>query len=121
ATAKPRDFSHITGVRNREAGLVPLIDRDTLLRDFYYRYKEPTETNKEIKNRYENLEPASDSALKIYKDNFVYEIRFRNKGGLVMPLIVQFNYEDGTSEVERIGAYVWRRDEKMVTKTFLKK
>jgi hypothetical protein len=33
---------------------------------------------------------------------------------------MQFNYTDGTSEIERIGAYIWRKNEKEVTKTFLK-
>ena len=37
-----------------------------------------------------------------------------------MPLIIQFNYTDGSSDIERIGAYVWRKNEKEVTKTFLK-
>ena len=36
------------------------------------------------------------------------------------PLIVQFNYVDGTSDIERINAYVWRKNEKEVTKTFVK-
>jgi hypothetical protein len=38
-----------------------------------------------------------------------------------MPLIIQFLYFDGTADVERIGAYVWRKNEKEVTKTFLMK
>jgi len=40
--------------------------------------------------------------------------------GLVSPIIIQFNYEDGSSEIDRIGAYVWRKNEKEVTKTFLR-
>jgi hypothetical protein len=114
------DFDYITNIRNREAGLVPLVDKDTSLRDFYYRYKAPTESIKEVKNRYENMEPASDSAMGIYEGSYVYEMRFQNKGGLVMPLIIRFNYADGTSDIERIGAYIWRKNEKEVTKTFLK-
>ena len=37
-----------------------------------------------------------------------------------MPLIIQWNYADGSSEVERISAYIWRKDEKKVVKTFAK-
>jgi hypothetical protein len=37
-----------------------------------------------------------------------------------MPIIIQWNYIDGTSEIERINAYIWRKDEKKVTKTFAK-
>ena len=119
--AKAAEFDHITNIRNRESGIIPLIDRDTTLRDFYYRYKAPAEAMREVRNRYDNLEPASDSAMAVYNGSFVYEIRFLNKGGMVMPLIIKFNYSDGTSDVERIGAYIWRKDEKEVTKTFLRK
>ena len=37
-----------------------------------------------------------------------------------MPLIIQFNYKDGTSEVNRVDAYVWRKNEKTVVKTYSK-
>lgn len=35
-----------------------------------------------------------------------------------MPLIIQFNYTDGSSEVQRIPAYIWRKNESEVTKVF---
>jgi hypothetical protein len=118
--AKPRDSDYITKIRNRENGLVALVDRDTALRDFYYHYKPPAEPVREVKNRYEQLEEVNDSLLGLYGGRYIYEIRFQNKGGLVMPLIIQFNYSDGSSDIERIGAYVWRKNEKEVTKTFLR-
>jgi hypothetical protein len=36
-----------------------------------------------------------------------------------MPIIVQFNFEDGTSEIERIPAQIWRKNENKVTKVFI--
>ena len=48
-----------------------------------------------------------------------YELRLRNIGGLVMPVIIQFNYRDGSSEVKRVPAEIWRRNEKEVTKVFV--
>ena len=44
-----------------------------------------------------------------------YEITFRNEGGLVMPLILQFEYEDGTQEIRRIPAEIWKMSEPTVT------
>ena len=117
---KPKDAEYITTIRNREAGIVPLIDRDTTLRDFYYRYKPSMEVTKEVRNRYDGLEQVPDSIFKAYNNKFAYEIKFSNKGGLVTPLIIQFNYTDGSSDIERIGAYIWRKNEKEVSKTFLK-
>ncbi len=114
------NFESITSIRNREAGMKSLVDLDTTLRDFYYHWKPSKEITREAKNRYENLEEISDTAYAKFNNQYLYEIKFSNKGGLVMPLIIQFNYADGTSEIERIGAYIWRKNEKEVTKTFLK-
>ncbi|RFC55405.1 M1 family metallopeptidase [Brumimicrobium aurantiacum] len=38
-----------------------------------------------------------------------YELNFENKGGLVMPLIIQAKFVDGTDKVIRIPAEIWRR------------
>ena len=48
-----------------------------------------------------------------------YEITFRNLGGLVMPLILEFEYEDGEREVRRIPAEIWKMSEPTVTKVFV--
>jgi peptidase M1-like protein len=117
---KKKEFEYITTIRNRESGLKPLVDIDTTLRDFYYHYKPGPEVLKEIKNKNEGLEEMPDTSFAKYNGNYIYEIKFSNKGGLVSPLIIQFNYQDGSSEIERIGAYVWRKNENEVTKTFLK-
>lgn len=117
---KKKDFVNITTLRNRENGIIPLVDRDTTLRDFYYHYKPSSEPTKVVKDKYENIELMPDSLYANYNAKFIYEIKFSNKGGLVTPLIIQFNYEDGSSEIERIHAYIWRKNEKEVSKTFMK-
>ncbi|HZE86070.1 MAG TPA: M1 family peptidase, partial [Puia sp.] len=43
-----------------------------------------------------------------------------NKGGLVMPIIIEWTYKDGSKEVERIPAQVWRKNESHITKVFIK-
>ena len=52
------------------------------------------------------------------KDLNFYEVKLKNDGGLVMPVILQFNYRDGSSEVKRIPAEIWRMNEKEITKVF---
>lgn len=117
-----KEFEHISKLRNKEAGFKFLVDVDTSLRDFYYHYKptEQTAIEKKAINRYENMEALSDSAFQKIKNNYHYEMYFTNKGGCVMPLIIQFNFKDGSSEINRIDAYVWRKNEKNVIKTFSK-
>ena len=47
-----------------------------------------------------------------------YEITFSNQGGLVTPLVIQFTFADGSQQVERIPAEIWRYNEKEITKVF---
>ena len=50
----------------------------------------------------------------------VYEVTLSNKGGLVMPVIIQWTYADGTKEIERIPAEIWRTNERKINKVFIK-
>jgi hypothetical protein len=54
-----------------------------------------------------------------YANTHLYEITFSNKGGLVMPIIVEFTFEDGTKQLEKIPAQIWRKNENKVSKVFM--
>ncbi len=54
------------------------------------------------------------------QDKNIYEITLSNKGGLVMPVIIEWTYKDGSKEIERIPAEIWRVNETKVTKVFVK-
>jgi hypothetical protein len=56
---------------------------------------------------------------KMENKNF-YEITLTNKGGLVMPVIIEWTFKDGTKEIERLPAEIWRTNESKVTKVFMK-
>ena len=118
------DFEALTKIRNRESGMAFLVDQDTLLRDFYYYYKpekKPAATRPSGGNASgNNLTPLTEAEKSTYAGKYYYELTFSNKGGLVMPLIIQWNYADGSSEVERISAYIWRKNESKVVKSFAK-
>lgn len=117
-------FDDISKMRNRQdKNIIFLTDADTTLRDFYWRYArgiEPYDTTK-YKVALANMtpEPMDEAAKAKYANVNLYEITFSNKGGLVMPIIVEFSFEDGTKQVERIPAQVWRLNENKVTKLFL--
>ena len=49
-----------------------------------------------------------------------YEVKFKNNGGLVTPLLIEWTYEDGSKELEKIPAEIWRMNEKEVSKVFVK-
>lgn len=48
----------------------------------------------------------------------LYQIDFKNEGGLVMPIIVEFTFEDGSMERQHIPAEIWRQNEYEVSKVF---
>jgi hypothetical protein len=50
----------------------------------------------------------------------VYQVKFKNNGGLVTPLVIEWSYKDGSKEIERIPAEVWRVNENEITKVFIK-
>jgi hypothetical protein len=115
------DFESISKQRNKRSGMPFLVDIDTTLRDFYYYYKpEKEKDTKTVINRYEGLQTLTDEEFKLLEGKYYYEIHFSNKGGLVMPIILQWVYTDGTSELEYINAYIWRKNENKVVKNFMK-
>jgi len=115
-----KEFEDISKIRNKEKGLKSLVDIDTTLRDFYTHYKPPMEIVKEVKDVYEDFDLVSDSAFAKMDGSYVYEIKFSNKGGMVMPIIIEWIYADGSKEIERMNIGLWRKNEKFVHKAFLK-
>lgn len=70
---------------------------------------------REFKNR------LDDQAIKYSNaDKNFYEVTFKNNGGLVMPIIIEWTYIDGTQEIEKLPAEIWRKNEDVVTKVFSK-
>ena len=53
-------------------------------------------------------------------DKNIYEITFTNKGGLVTPLIIEWTFKDGSKEIDKIPAEVWRLNETRIRKVFVK-
>jgi hypothetical protein len=54
------------------------------------------------------------------EDKNIYEIKLTNKGGLVMPIIIEWTYKDGSKEIERLPVEIWRTNEATITKIFVK-
>ena len=50
----------------------------------------------------------------------IYEVTLKNSGGLVSPVIIEWTFKDGSKELERIPAEIWRSNEVEVKKVFVK-
>ncbi len=110
--------TNISVIRNRD---IPHTydEIDTTIRDFYTTY-DPLEVDPIDEMEYErfvNTLSASDRAMFDNNMNY-YQITFKNEGELPMPVIIQFQYTDGTTEDVRIPAEVWKLGKKEITKVF---
>jgi aminopeptidase N len=67
----------------------------------------------------EFIEDTSEGLGFSQKQNkYHYEITYDKPGGLVMPIIVEFNYTDGTKSRKTYPAQIWRYNDNEVTKVF---
>jgi len=108
--------------RKFNADQVTVLETDPATRDFYTSYNPFTVTPEDEEEYKKYMASLSDKEKALLNSNMnFYEITFENVGGLVMPLIIEFKYADGTSEIERIPAEIWRHNETQVTKIFPKK
>lgn len=113
--------SSLAADRNKAEGKKFYVEEDQRLQDFYYSYDrfEVTDQARAAYQRFNASLSDEERALLGDGKNF-YEIDFSNVGGLVMPLIIEWTFADGTKEVDRIPAYIWRKNEEKVTKAFMK-
>jgi len=105
----------------RNADVNYKIHQQPYLADFYNENDEFTVTNAD-RNEYRKLiEGLNDEQKQMLENgsNF-YVLDFANKGGLVMPILLDLHYEDGTKEHVRIPAEVWRRSPESVSKLLIR-
>lgn len=117
-------FEDISKIRNREDKNIQFAtDIDPALRDFYWRYArgmEPIDTTTYTLPSSSQIGTMSEEDKARFGQYHFYELTLSNKGGLVMPVIIEWTYADGTKEIERIPAQIWRKNENKVTKVFPK-
>jgi hypothetical protein len=111
---------YITDLRNQSEIAQTKVEKNPELGDFYNKY-DPLKITESDKKRYEQYYSSLTDEEKqiIGEQKYFYEVTVQNEGGLVMPIILQFDYEDGTNEVQRIPAEIWRMDDKSITKVFV--
>ena len=68
-----------------------------------------------IEDTSKGLTFSTENAKKA-NSNFFYEITFDKPGGLVMPIIAEYTYKDGTKERKVYPAQIWRYNDKEITK-----
>lgn len=114
---------YISNIRNKKAIEKTAVEKDKSLLDFYDK-NDPLEviTPQDKKAYQKYVESLSDEEKEILNAGYnYYEVSISNLGGMVMPVILKFEYSDGSEEVKRIPAEIWRRNNDRVRKVFATK
>jgi hypothetical protein len=114
-----RDSEPLSISEQRNKTAIPKYRIETYpeLADFYTKYDALEITDhdrKQYKEYYQALDQKQKDALKAGVNYYILDLE--NVGGLVMPVIIEMEYQDGTKEVLRIPAEIWRRNNKAVSK-----
>ena len=117
-----KPYDHLTKVRYRQNNTAFPVEKDSTLQDFYTFYQ-PWTTEDSIQY-YKTIvfgeQYSNQEKIEKYGDKNYYQLFFSNKGGLVMPLILEWTFKDGTTETETIPVEVWRKNENAFSKVFIK-
>ncbi len=119
---KEKDEKESTVSKDRNEPLRKRIDWQAGLKDFYNSadYDElavEESARKEYQKFLDGLEEKERAMLR-RTTNF-YVVKFKNVGGLVMPIIVRVHYADNTSELVRIPVDIWRSNGNVVNKLMI--
>lgn len=110
---------YIGNERNKEDIKETVTERTPNMNDFYNEYDPYAVTilDRQEYERYMASLTEEEKASLESGENF-YQMKFSNKGGLVTPVIMEFTYTDGTTEVIRIPAELWKSNSNGVSKVF---
>ena len=116
---KANEQKGIGEIRNPKEVKETYEEQDPSIMDFYDKY-DPFEVNLIDKVEYQKyLSNLNEKDVAILNSTYnYYTVSFESIGGLVMPLILQFTFTDGSKEVIRIPAEIWKMNHKNVSKVF---
>jgi hypothetical protein len=111
---------YITNLRNKDAIKQTYAEMDTTLVDFYSKF-DKNKPDASVISSYESLMSSLSFSEKkaMETSNNFYEMTFENVGGLPMPIILEFEYVDGSKEKKVIPAEIWKMDDVKVSKVFV--
>jgi aminopeptidase N len=104
----------------RNRALPKRVDEFPTLRDFYNEYDELVVTERDREEYQKFLRGLSQRERELLQTglNF-YVVDLKNVGGLVMPVIFEIEFADGTKEAMRIPAEIWRYNNAEVSKLIM--
>jgi len=107
-------------VQRNRASMKSMVERDPGMKDFYDNY-DPFKADRSDAEAYKRyLRSLTEQEEAWHKaEGTYYQLDFSNVGGMVMPLVIRFEFADGSHEIRRIPAQVWNQDNLRTSKVFL--
>ena len=110
----------IIDIRDRELEDKTYLSQNSAAEDFYTTYDKYAVTESDKKQYDRFLSSLSDEEKELVNGNYnFYQLELKNEGGLVMPVILKFEFVDGSEEIQRIPAEIWRKNNEEVKKVFM--
>ena len=120
--AKERAEQPQTLSQQRNKAIPKRVDESPTLRDFYNTYDELVVTGQDRDEYQKFLATLTQRERELLQAGWrFYVADLRNIGGLVMPVIFEIQYADGTEEELRIPAEIWRYNNTDVSKLIMTK
>lgn len=109
----------ISEIRNEQDIKETYNEKDPTLDDFYTTYDPNVPNALDIQEYEQYASKLSDEQKELLNSGMnYYEVEFENLGGFPMPVILEFEYADGSTHVERIPSEIWKMDATTIKKVF---
>lgn len=110
---------NISSIRNEKQIKETYNERDPSLNDFYTTYDRLAKDAIDRQEYNDYIAGLSEEEKELLNSSRnYYEVNIKKVGGLVMPVILEFEYVDGSTEVFRLPAEIWRFGQDEISKVF---
>jgi len=117
-TSEMKDYKMRTGrFTYNEGPFIYLVDENH--KEFNKKNKKAFEV-KDVKmlDDYVNEHYTAEQKRDLKAPKFFYEVEFEKPGGMIMPIIVELQFEDGTTETQKFPAQIWRMNNDTAKRVF---
>ena len=117
-TQEMKDFVARRGRFLRDTGpFIYLIDENH--KEFNPNTKKAFEVKDvQILDEYVSKNYSVEEKQKLATPKYFYEVEFSKPGGLMMPIIVELHFEDGTTEMQKFPVQIWRKNNDTAKRVF---
>ena len=117
-TQEMKDFVARRGRFLRDTGpFIYLIDENH--KEFNPSTKKAFEVKEvQMLDEYVSKNYSTEEKQKLSTPKYFYEVEFNKPGGLMMPIIVELQFEDGTKEMHKFPVQIWRRNNDTAKRVF---